>query len=138
MDDKQKRALGIGGVALGGILLWRHMHSGSTRTVIQPVSTQGSIQPYTPQTPIPLQPGESIYDPNSQALLSTPTPVNTSSALAGPGNQASTPSAPNYVVNVAFPKATPVKRAATHGPVKAHHPKIVRNRPKAKKKVTKK
>lgn len=124
MDKNQKVALGVAGVAGGGILLYRRLHPASKTTQV-PVSTQGSITPYTPQSPIVLQPGESIYDPNTGGLLNTPATKPTYSLYpyyttgvgdvtappaANPSQpstpQATAPSAPGYTINVKLPKRT--------------------------------
>jgi hypothetical protein len=110
MTDDQKRALGIGGVAVGGFLLYRYMHK-TTSTVaggkgapaLTNATVGGSITPYTPQNPVVLQPGESVYDPNTEGLVNTPTAMP-----AKP--QAVTPAAPSYVVKVNYPKPTGMTR----------------------------
>lgn len=130
MTSDQKRALTIGGIGIGGLLLWRRMHGAATTSRTTPVSTTSQIAPYTPQAPVTLQAGESIYDPNSEALLTTPTPVDTSSAIAGAGNQSSAAAAPSYSINVTYPQTVrmvkptrkpakrTVKKPATKGKVK--------------------
>lgn len=113
MTEQQKRALGIGGVGIAGVLLWQRTRSKKrAQTAATPVSTTGSIAPYTPQNPVTLQPGESIYDPNTQGLLTTPTPIDTTSVDAGAGNQTSSPAAPAYTVNVNYPTTVKTVRAA--------------------------
>lgn len=110
MDDKQKRVLAIGGVGVGGLLVYRHLHSGKTVTRSSGLTNglaqassgaTGSTVPFVPQSPIVVPPGESIYDPNSQALLNTPSTTPP---------QAVTPSGPAYVVNVAPPKTHATRR----------------------------
>lgn len=121
MTQDQKRALTIGGVGLGALLLWSRTRGGSTKQRVVPVTTTGQVAPYTPQAPVPLQPGESIYDPNSQALLSTPAPIDTTTSLAGPGNQGTAPAAPSYTVNVSYPRTVRrvvQRRKPTKRPVK--------------------
>lgn len=106
LQEGQKRLL-IGGAVLGGALLYRHFRSG---TVAAPRNTSatGTITPFVPQSPVLVPPGESIYDPNSQALLNTPfAPV-----ASGTGTSAlqDTPLTPA----VAMPAPPPV---ATHAPL---------------------
>lgn len=131
MTSDQKRALGIGGVAVAGLLVWRHLHpTRTTAAPATPVTTTGSIAPYTPQAPLPLQPGESVYDPNSQALLSTPQPIDTASPVAGPGNQSVTAAAPSYSVNVTYPQTVrmvkPAAKPAKRRPSVKAKPKVVK------------
>jgi hypothetical protein len=130
MTTDQKRALGIGGLGIGGFLLYRHFHptaSTSAQGLTNSTAT-GSITPYTPQAPLTLAPGESVYDPNSGGLYNTPTagtagaaaPVDTSgstaattadmSGLSAPP-QATTPAAPNYVTNNYYPAPVTKKKA---------------------------
>lgn len=132
MNDKQKRALGVGGVAVGGLLAYRHLHSGKGRAaggtmtngLAQASSLTGSTTPFVPQAPIVVPAGESIYDPNSQGLLTTPTV---------PTQQATTPGGPAYVVNVSTPR--------THGTTRNHRRAVTRphngGKKKKKGKVTK-
>jgi hypothetical protein len=121
MTDQQKKMLGLGGVGIAGFLIYRHMHSTST-TAASPTaansSATGSITPYTPQSPVTLSAGESVYDPNSQNLLTTPTPIdNSANNTPGLGSQATAPSQPAYSVNVNYP-ANPVTTSNTTKPVK--------------------
>lgn len=132
MDDKQKRALGIGAIGVGGVLAYRHLHSKSavstngtlTNGLAQASSPVGSTTPYTPQAPIVVPAGESIYDPNSEDLLNT---------TATPAPQAVTPSGPAYVVNITTPKAVATKsnkkkaatRKVTKKPAKKKKVKVV-------------
>lgn len=116
MTDDQKKALGLGAIGIVGLFLLSRARGG---TVKQAVSTTGSIAPYTPQTPIPLPAGESIYDPNSQVLLTTPAPMTTlplqvppGTTLPGLGTQTTAPSAPAYSVNVTYPTHVATKSAA--------------------------
>lgn len=123
MTDKQKKMLGLGGVGLAGLLIYRHMHS-ATATSATPISNSsatGTITPFDPQPITTLQPGESVYDPNSQALLTTPSPIDTTGGAPGDtGTQASAPAQPQYAVNVNYPpiitttpnRTKPVKRVA--------------------------
>lgn len=118
MTDNQKRYLGFGAVTVVGFLVWRHMHSTGTVATGGPALTnltpQGSIQNYTPQSPLLIPSGESVYDPNNEALLNTP------GAL---GPQATNQAAPAYLVNVNYPKThrrirnrtKPTKRPHTGG-----------------------
>lgn len=129
MNDKQKRFLGIGGVGVGGLLVYRHLHAsrgsagGGTMTngLAQASSTTGSITPFVPQAPIVVPPGESVYDPNSQGLINTPGAIPAPQAVAASG--------PAYVVNVAAPKPPRgtkkrMRRPATRKP--ARHKKKVK------------
>lgn len=117
MTDKQKKLLGFGGVGVAGVLIYRHMHSGSSTTAAAAPtnsSATGSITPYTPQSPVTLSPGESVYDPNSENLLTTPAAIESS------GAQTTAPTQPQYAPQVTYPvninttsNATkPVKRVA--------------------------
>lgn len=122
MNEDQKRALLIGGVGIAGLVVISRLRSGgASRVPTQP--TTGSVAPFVPQAPIPIPAGESIYDPNSQVLLSTPAPVTDANmpwvgsasqvpglAELGAGTQATAPGAPSYVVNVQYP--TPVRRVS--------------------------
>jgi hypothetical protein len=125
VTDKQKKLLGFGGVGIAGVLIYMHMHSssGASTAAASPTNSTatGSITPYTPQPVTTLEPGESVYDPNSQNLLTTPTPIDNSTGnVPGLGAQAGTAAAPGYSVNVNYPpqistvsNATkPVKRVA--------------------------
>lgn len=99
MNKDRKIALASLGVAIVGVILYRRSKSSGSTTVVAS-SPQGSVQPYTPQQPLVLQPNESVYDPNSEGLLTAPT-------------QGTTPSAPAYNIKVNYPKPTPVKRTGT-------------------------
>lgn len=107
MTDKQKKTLGIGGIGVAGLLVYSHLRGGSktTATPVTNPSATGSVTPYTPQSPLTLQPGESVYDPNSENLLTTPTPIDTTGSVPGNGNQTVAPSQPAYSVNVNYPAA---------------------------------
>lgn len=107
-------AIGI----LGLLLVWRQLHTGSSKTRVVPVSTSGSVSPYTPQSPIILQPGESTYDPNTEALTNTPTAFSAGASIIPlTPVQAAGPSAPQYVTNVTYPPHV-TKAAATAKPTK--------------------
>lgn len=140
MNDKQKKLLGIGAISVVGVIVYHKLHGGGGRPVVNygtPTSgaTTGSITPYTPQAPIVVPAGESIYDPNSEGLLNTP------AALAP---QATTPAGPAYVVNVTTPRThatTHNRRRAAKRRVTTRHnqntiAKSKRHKPPAKK-VTK-
>lgn len=120
MNDKQKRALGIGAIGIVGVLAYRHLHSGSrpvtnfgtpTNGLAQASSPVGSTMPYTPQSPVVVPAGESIYDPNAEALINTPTAIPP---------QATTKAAPAYVVNVIEPKHVAVKKNRRRPGKRAH------------------
>lgn len=123
MTDQQKKLLGIGGISVAGLLVYRQLHpAAKTAAPITNSSATGSITPYTPQSPVTLSPGESVYDPNSQNLLTTPTPIGEDIAGSAAANspQVTAPTNPGYTVNVNYPpiisttsNATkPVKRVA--------------------------
>jgi hypothetical protein len=142
MTDDQKRALGIGGVGIAGFLLYRHLHSSGTSLIggtatpntsgLTSGAVGGSVAPYTPQTPIPLPPGESVYDPNSEALLNTPTAYPAPQPAAA---QADTAAAPAYQVNVNYPHSqqqTAAQKAAFNKAFNkrwlAQHPTVAKRR----------
>lgn len=121
MTDKEKRYLGIGAVGIVGFLLYSRMHSGGTaasnrrqvtNAYAQASHPVGSTTPYTPQSPIVVPQGESIYDPNSENLLNTPTAI--------PQPQATTPSAPAYVVNVNSPRTHRTQKNTKRATKRAH------------------
>lgn len=97
MTSEQKRALGIGAVTVVGFVVYKRMRSGSAGALQQAAPTSGaiggSVTPYVPQTPIPVPAGESIYDPNNQALLTAPTSTPTAPITSSAGNG----SGPAYV-----------------------------------------
>lgn len=106
MTTDQKRAIGIGAVGLAGLfLLSRRGTTGRSQTV-QATSPTGSTTPFVPQAPVLVPAGESLYDPNSQNLLTPSGPPVAMSPL--PLNIAPPASHPAYVVNVNYPK--PVTR----------------------------
>lgn len=134
MTDDQKRALSIGGVGLGGLLLWRHFHSTSSsltggtatpNTAGLTSGASGSIAPFVPQSPITVAPGESVYDPNTEGLYNTPTATSAGQPVPIPA-QVTTPAAPGYTVNVNYPKPASTKKKT----VKPTKRKIVK-KPKA-------
>lgn len=122
MTDQQKKLLGIGGVSAVGLYLYMKNKKGTTTaTPVTNSTATGSITPYTPQSPVTIPAGESVYDPNSQNLLTAPNPIdNSTSATPGIGSQSTAAAAPAYSVNVNYPpqistvsNATkPVKRVA--------------------------
>ena len=112
MTTDQKKALGLAGVGLAGLLIYRHMNKATAPAPVTNSSATGSIAPFDPQPVTTLQPGESVYDPNSQALLSTPTPIDNTGGTPGLGTQATAPSAPSYSVYVSYPtNVTNIKNA---------------------------
>lgn len=121
MTHDQKRALTIGGLGIGAVILYmRYRSSKSPASSVTPTpsnsSATGSITPFTPQSPIVVPAGESIYDPNSEALLNTP-PATAAQAAAAPITtlgtpQVTTPSAPTYTVDVAYPAPVATTSAA--------------------------
>jgi hypothetical protein len=118
-EDQRNYAIAAGGAG-ALFLLWRR-HKAKQAAVAQqgPAVTNaygglGSVQPYTPQEPIPLQPGESIYDPNTVGLYNTPTAISAGGSLIG---QTGGPSQPGYVVNVNYPGSVH-KTATTVKPAK--------------------
>lgn len=118
LSKEQKVGLGVAGVAG---LYFLYSRSKKKSQPVQAVSTTGSIANADTQPPVILQPGESVYDPNSEALLNTPpqpvsggvaynpNPPVASTAPSTP--QATAPSMPNYTINLNYPKATPAKTA---------------------------
>lgn len=136
MNDKQKRALGVGAVGVVGLLAYRQQRrKGSARTTLtnglaQASSPVGSTTPFVPQAPIVVPPGESIYDPNSQNLLNTPS-INPPQSV--------TPGGPSYVVNVAPPRAHGTRRKRQRAATRTvtartnqqHKAKSKRHKPKA-------
>lgn len=123
MTDKQKRLLGIGGVSIAGLIAYRRMHSGRTQSnsgrltnSLAGSGASGSIAPYTPQSPILVPPGESVYDPNSESLLNTP-PQSTSDTPP----QSTTPGAPAYTVNVIAPRIVGSKTHRKRPTKRTHH-----------------
>ena len=101
MPGKNK-GLVIGSVAVGGFLLYRHF-KGRSSAAATPTSgnssATGSITPYTPQSPILVPAGESVYDPNSESLLNTPpAPASTTGTTASPASPTATASPlPTYI-----------------------------------------
>lgn len=143
MNDQQKKLAGFGGVAAAGLFLYSRMHAKPTTKTATPISNSsatGSITPYTPQSPLPLQAGESIYDPNSEALLTTPAgrsapfaPGDMTFHSSGDG-QSAVAAAPSYVVNVTYPSTVktvkqtvkPTKRVVAKKPVKPAKKKVAK------------
>lgn len=136
MTDDQKRALAIGGVGIAALVIVSRLRKGTTATA-PPQPTTGSVAPFVPQAPLEVPAGESVYDPNSQVLLSTPAPSVdagvpfTSSNTPGSGTQATAPSAPSYSVNVNYPaparRQSHAKRATKRKPTRpptASHQKV--------------
>ena len=135
MNDKQKKMLGLGGVGVAGLLVYRHLHPSTAATAASPTtmnsSATGTITPYTPQSPVTVPAGSSIYDPNNQALLTAPGTVDNTGSMAGTtGTQAVAAAAPSYSVNVNYPSTLktvkqtvkPTKRAAVKKPAKPKAP----------------
>lgn len=148
LQEGQKRLL-IGAAVLGGALLYRHFHTGAAKTVTPSNSSAtGTIAPFVPQSPILVPPGESIYDPNSQALLNTPfaPPLDTGGAPASVVPIAPAQPAPPPVTSPT-PLATkrtaskPTKRKVTHPramlPKRAAAPKTATPGKAATRKTTK-
>lgn len=109
MNTQQKQALGVGVAALGLVVVYKKIHGGSTTTSqgVTSLTSAGQIAPYTPQSVTTLDPGQSIYDPNSQDFLGpaqnapAEPPVATTTAP-----QTTAPSQPGYTVNVQYPATT--------------------------------
>lgn len=125
MTKDQKRAATVAAAGGGGLfLLYRHQQkNASTGHGPPPVTNAGAfgqVAPYTPQDPVPLDPGQSIYDPNSEGLLNTPTAFP-----PGPGAQpqATTAAAPQYVVKVNYGRRSSVRAGKpNHRPRRRKHP----------------
>lgn len=154
LSDAQKQMIGIGGATVAAYFLWRyeqHKSSGTPAAAAgQSAASFGQLAPYTPQQPITLQPGESIYDPNSGALLGAPGGTGGSSAgsgdsggVSGPvdttpvATQSTNPGQPMYTINVRYPKKTgtvkasakPAKRKVTLSKPKVSKPKSAHHTP---------
>lgn len=104
MTTDQKRALGLGVGGIGLFLGYQRLHRGTPATAPGPVdaSAQGQVAPYTPQNPVTLDPGQSLYDPNSQGFVNTPTAPSAGATLLPDPNTAAA-AGPGYVVNVNYP-----------------------------------
>jgi hypothetical protein len=132
----QKRAIAIGGGGLGLLALYRMRRGAGARTTAgQTVMVgSGSVAPFTPQPPITVGAGESVYDPNSGILLVPPDPSQ------APAPQSTAPSSPAYVVNVTYPTPVAPSRPARK-PTKrkpkpaARRPTPPKSNPKVKGKV---
>lgn len=114
LTREQKIGLASLGVGVVGLYLYKKSQTQkATASTAVPVSTQGSIAASTPQQPEILDPGQTVYDPNTGNFLTTPS------------GQTKTPSGPSYIINVVYPKHTPGKRPDRHH----HHPGPVYNPP---------
>lgn len=126
MTREQKVGLGVAGL-VGAFLLYRHSSGSGTKTLATPISTQGSIAPsITPQPPVPLESGESVYDPNLGTLYNTPQAGGSPQPAMG---QSTTAAGPRYTVNVNYPKVTTMRRTRkkpTKRPVTKKHHKVVK------------
>ena len=138
MNTDQKRALGLGIGGAGVIIAYLKYKkdSGSSSTPAAGKATSnatpsltngatGSVTPYTPQSPVTLQPGESVYNPNTGALYSAPDDTTTPDTATP---QATSAASPAYVVNVNYP-ATVAKAAVTKKPATR---KVTKPKAKAK------
>ncbi len=105
-----------------GVWYYRNRMSGSTASQQSLQDDLSQTSPMPPQDPIPLDPGESVYDPNTGQLISAP-----SGQPAGP---------PNITVNV--PPQTPAgtvttrtqrkaKPKSAHSKTATHHRKQGKN-----------
>lgn len=120
MTKNQERYTIIGIGVAGLYFAYRQLHPSkatSTRKAASNASPSltsgavgGSITPFTPQAPLILQPGESVYDPNTTGLYNTPTAVPP---------QPTTPSGPGWI----GPQPHPVPaHPASHHRKQAHKP----------------
>lgn len=147
MTDDQKRALAIGGVGIAALLVVSRLRGGRT-AVAPPQPTTGQVAPYTPQAPVIVAAGESVYDPNSQALLTTPASSTdagvpgTANNTPGLGTQATAPGAPSYAVNVNYPapvrRQSHAKRATKRKPTRVTRSPAARHAKPSKRTPTKK
>lgn len=137
MTTQQKQALAIGGGALGLLVIYRRRHKATTGGPTLTSGYGGSVAPYTPQTPITLDPGQTIYDPNNPGLWNTPTAPWAGNPEPTPPPQSNGPSGPGYVVNVNYPpvatkghKRVKPGRRPQRPPAKPKHPKPKHPKPK--------
>lgn len=118
LNKQTKQGLLVGGGALGLVLVYRKVHGGGGGKGPVPVTSGsgGQIAPYTPQSPVTLDPGQSVYDPNSEGLINTPTAPSAGGLISPPAPpQSAIPGNPGYTVNVTYPPIT-TKTPATRKP----------------------
>jgi hypothetical protein len=126
LTKDQKIGLASAGIGLVGLYYYHKQKSDATvgnNTTNVPVNTQGSIQPYTPQSPIALQPGESIYDPNTEGLYTTPSGQGGPNQFPSVTGQTQSPGAPHYRINVHYPRPHHHQRHHKKAAKRTHHGK---------------
>jgi hypothetical protein len=131
VNQNQKVLIAAGGVSLVALYVYRKngaKKSGGSTTVVSPVSTSGSVAPYTPQQPVTLQAGESVYNPNNNDLLTTPSDNSgaaQSAVAAAPSYTPSITYSPVFTTRAAKTAATKQATAKTKTVAKTTKPKTV-------------